>query len=229
MGRKAMSRAKPVFLSYARRTAGSAARAVHEELGKEICFIDTEDIEVADRFPQRLSEALLSARLVVAFVDRVYFKRWHCLREWMLTLAPWRSAIESGRGNPDSALAHLVIVFASDLAEEDLARLPPQAQRTNWLTAADPRKIAEHVRRRLRKTRATVRRQFQTFRVPPSSRDLLTSDAVLPLQPRPDTRRAEHVSFRACSRMSVDRLAEIKTRSRYALTAIRCSACGQSR
>ena len=58
-----------------------------------MCFLDVEDIETADRFPPRLSDALLGAKLVVAFVDAAYFQRWYCLREWALALTPWRSAV----------------------------------------------------------------------------------------------------------------------------------------
>jgi tetratricopeptide (TPR) repeat protein len=175
---------KPVFLSYARQTSGRDALALHEALGNALCFVDVEDLETADRFPERLSEALLGAKLFVAFVDQVYFRRWYCLREWMLALAPWRSAVESGHKNPDAALAHLVVVLAGDLADEDLARLPPPAQRTNWLKGAETQTIAGHVRRRLARTRSSVRRQLETFRVAAANRDLLASDAVLPFQPR---------------------------------------------
>src|SRR5215471_9331911 len=179
-----MPKTKPVFLSYARQTSKREALALHETLGNALCFVDIEDIEVADRFPERLSQALVGAKLVVAFVDQVYFRRWYCLREWMLALAPWRAAVEAGHRNSDAALAHLVIVLARDLADEDLARLPPPAQRTNWLKGADTRAIAGHVRQRLARMRSTVRRQFETFHVPVASRDLLASDAVLPFQPR---------------------------------------------
>ena len=58
-----------VFLSYARRTGGPGVRALHRELGEKVCFLDAEDVETADCFPQRLSDALLDAKVVVAFVD----------------------------------------------------------------------------------------------------------------------------------------------------------------
>jgi len=32
---------------------------------------------VADRFLERLSQALVGAKLVVAFIDQVYFRRWY--------------------------------------------------------------------------------------------------------------------------------------------------------
>jgi hypothetical protein len=55
------------------------AEGVYRELGGDeagLAFLDTEEIEHGDRFPQRLIDALLASRIVVIFADPAYFRRW---------------------------------------------------------------------------------------------------------------------------------------------------------
>jgi hypothetical protein len=77
-----------VFLSYVRSTAASAARALNQSLGQDVCFLDTDDIAAGEVFPERLTDAILGAQVFVAFLDETYFQRWYCLREWLLARAP---------------------------------------------------------------------------------------------------------------------------------------------
>ncbi len=42
--------AHPVFISYARDASAEHARALHEALGGRTAFLDTEDIEIGERF-----------------------------------------------------------------------------------------------------------------------------------------------------------------------------------
>jgi hypothetical protein len=65
----------PVFISYAWATSSSQAVALYEALkGTEAeAFLDDVAVAPPEEIPGRLAEALLSARVVVAFVDTAYF------------------------------------------------------------------------------------------------------------------------------------------------------------
>lgn len=62
-----MSLEFPVFISYVRIESRNQAVALHTALGgaEGLAFLDTEDIEHGERFPERLASALLGARVIV--------------------------------------------------------------------------------------------------------------------------------------------------------------------
>jgi hypothetical protein len=61
-------------------------RHVDDFTRAERCFLDIQDIEILEHFPRRLSEALLGARVMVAFIDPTYFQRWYCDRRSLASL-----------------------------------------------------------------------------------------------------------------------------------------------
>src|SRR5215217_4668871 len=80
---------KDVFISYARKASREYAEALHDELGEDLAFLDTEDIPFGDAFPERLVDALLDSRVVVILAEPVYFTRWYCLLEYRLARTPF--------------------------------------------------------------------------------------------------------------------------------------------
>jgi hypothetical protein len=80
--------AKPVFISYAPKTASAAAEAVCKALGEERVFLDRNDIPYDENLPRAIGEALLGAQVVVVFADELYFTRRYCLAEMRLAVAP---------------------------------------------------------------------------------------------------------------------------------------------
>src|SRR5262245_958260 len=118
---------KQVFISYARDSNAGPARALATKLGRDVAFLDEQDITLLEEFPSVLTDALLASHVVVAFVDATYFERWYCLREWMLARAPWLAARKRG-GDTRLALEHMILVLPDvELARGDRARLPTEA------------------------------------------------------------------------------------------------------
>ena len=142
-----------VFLSYARSTAQRSAADVYRELGSQLAFLDTEDIEFNDQFPQRLVDALLASRVVVVFADTTYFKRWYCILEFRAALSPFTYLTERGTATStqrSTALEGVVVVLPpNDQPSLDEWNLPPELQRIQWARADDPVSIAAMVRSRL--------------------------------------------------------------------------------
>lgn len=87
-----------VFISYARSTSSDFAEALHGALGGKGCvsFLDSSDIDAGERIPLQVLEALLEARAVVIFADEAYFTRWYCLREFDISLSPYRALLRRG-------------------------------------------------------------------------------------------------------------------------------------
>ncbi len=141
----------PVFISYARKTSRDAAVALHRALGRfdVSAFLDTSDIEAGEHFPKALLDALLSAKVVVAFVDETYFKRWYCLRELRTALAPYHALFFRGsvaEHEKEQMLAHLVLALPQKLPDS-FQGLPPKVKTANWPPASDIPKLAELVRK----------------------------------------------------------------------------------
>src|SRR5262245_14643270 len=81
-----------VFLSYARSVNRPDAENLYHELGGNaagLAFLDTDEIEHGDHFPQRLIDGLLASRIVVIFADPAYFTRWYCLCEFRAARTPF--------------------------------------------------------------------------------------------------------------------------------------------
>jgi hypothetical protein len=85
----------------------------------DACFLDVSELEYGDEFPRRLTEALLGSRVFVAFVDRTYFQRWYCLREWLLARAPHDDLLRSGAiaSAVDAAVGHFVAALGVNARE----------------------------------------------------------------------------------------------------------------
>ncbi|MEM7307907.1 MAG: tetratricopeptide repeat protein, partial [Planctomycetota bacterium] len=166
---------KPVFVSYARSTSADAARALVRELGEESCFLDERDLDELCEFPRELTGALLAARVVVVLVDERYFRRWYCVREWMLAVAPWRQTLRGAEVPDDElALGHLVVALPETPLElRDQERLPPRVQRENLPLAGETQVLADAVRRRLESSELTLAQRFQQIGVPDTERDVL--------------------------------------------------------
>jgi tetratricopeptide (TPR) repeat protein len=145
--------AHPVFLSYARSASLPFARAVYEALGgagEDLAFLDEVDIDYGERFPERIIDELLGARVVVIFAEPVYFTRWYCLLEFRLARTAFLKSLEPGSSlTPQTAIAPLVLALPPTGTPPEVDRFPPLAQATNWPSVNDPSAIAALVRRRL--------------------------------------------------------------------------------
>jgi len=136
-----------VFISYARAVSAASARALCDELvarGVSV-FLDESAIDVGDRFPTSIVDALLSARVVVAFMEPVYFTRWYCVWEWRATLAGYEALVASPTSTTavrDAALEGVVLVLPADGSAAALQHAPPALQQTNWPWAGDPARVA---------------------------------------------------------------------------------------
>ncbi len=142
-----------VFISYARATSSASAEALHQELARVgvPAFLDRAELSVGERFPGALMEALLSSSVVVVFADAAYFKRWYCLAELRIALAP-AIALPSGapRMELDAALSPLVLALPPEgLPREELERLPPPLRETHWPAAGDTHVLISLVHEKL--------------------------------------------------------------------------------
>ena len=155
--------------------AGAAA-ALHAELGPEVCFLDSDAIELEEMFPRRLAMALDAARVIVVLATPGYFERWYCLREWMAALLPWTSAAGSQNA---SELDHVIVALGAPFSPEDRQRLPPPIQQRNLPSAADIKSVARLVSERLAFEPPTLGDRLAATGGR-SALDLFTADAALP-------------------------------------------------
>lgn len=172
----------PVFISYARKTNRENARALRDELGADSCFLDEQDLEIGDTFPKELTDALLASRVLVAFVDSTYFKRWYCLREWMLARAPFDELVkrESSAAQREAALSHVVVALAEDVGDHIVRRLPAPLQVRNWPATTSTAHIAALVRSRLKSAGASLAERCDQANVPSSWRSAMVDQAAVP-------------------------------------------------
>jgi tetratricopeptide (TPR) repeat protein len=145
---------RPVFISYARVESRDEARALYEELGgrEGPAFLDTEDIELGEQFPQRLIDGVLQARVVVVFLSAGYLGRWYCIRELRLALSEFEASIakpEATAAEKAEALAGIVIALPPGRSDGLLDHLPPQLRTAAWPLATDTERLAELVNLRL--------------------------------------------------------------------------------
>ncbi|QSQ23237.1 toll/interleukin-1 receptor domain-containing protein [Pyxidicoccus parkwayensis] len=138
----------PVFISYARSTSREQAEALHRALGEEVAFLDTSGIELGQRFPGVLADALLGARVIVVFVDEAYFTRWYCLWELRTALTPFM-ALPPDASEADKSLSLASIVLAlppEGGASRALERLPPLLRSIQWPSSNQTERLAQWVR-----------------------------------------------------------------------------------
>jgi hypothetical protein len=94
---------------------------VRQELGQSVSvFIDTTNVEAGDTWPDSITEALLSARCLLAVWSTEYFQSQWCVREWRTFLA--REQLISARGATGCKLIVPVTV-------QDGLKFPPEARR----------------------------------------------------------------------------------------------------
>jgi tetratricopeptide (TPR) repeat protein len=171
-----------VFLSYARSTSRTSARALHDAFGGDTCFLDTDDLDLGEEFPRRLTEALLASRVFVAFVDETYFKRWYCLREWSLARAAFDELLR--RGTSQTALVHAIdhiVVALGSNSGALLAHLPPELSQRTWPHLRETRKLEALVRSKLSKVRFPISSLYDKVGVPLTKRSAMVDEAAVPL------------------------------------------------
>ncbi len=174
----------PVFISYARRTSRNNAEALHFELGRRAvaAFLDTSDIEAGVTFPSVIADAVLGARVFVAFADEAYFRRWYCLRELHFALSAYLACVTRGGTAEEKrqALQHIVVVLPPQgHAALDMNLLPPELRVTNWLHADETERLAGFIEARLEKSRKTIEETLGA-RNAAAARDELVRPSRLP-------------------------------------------------
>jgi len=150
-----------VFISYARRTSASAARALHAALGNE-AFFDQDDIEPGERFPARIVDALLMSKVVVVFPDQAYFDRMHCRWELKTALEPFNRSAAAG----SERVSHLIVVLPPGARPSELDRFPAEIQTTSWSSADDTGAVVTLVRRQLEASRLTLGARYAAIGQP---------------------------------------------------------------
>ncbi|HEX7238836.1 MAG TPA: toll/interleukin-1 receptor domain-containing protein, partial [Longimicrobiaceae bacterium] len=173
----------PVFISYARDASREHAVALHEALGEEIAFLDTEDIATGDHFPERLVDSLFDAKVVVIFAEPVYFTRWYCLLEFRIARTPFLRMVEHAGSTPaeqEDALHSIVIAYPPRGVSPEMERFPSLVGATNWPSVQEPEKIAEMVLARLAANPPTLRERYAALGDADSARRTLLEATKLP-------------------------------------------------
>jgi tetratricopeptide (TPR) repeat protein len=127
----------PVFISYARSASAAEAQSFADRLG-DLAFLDTDDIEDGDDFPQRLLDGVLDARVVVIFATKSYSERRFCRLEMRLALAGCNAA------------ATQIVLALGHGSNSVLDSLPVTVADQSWPAAAEPERLAALVRQRLK-------------------------------------------------------------------------------
>jgi len=168
-----------VFLSYARQATQTSADALSTALtaaGVSV-FLDHEDIPYGTEIPDRLADALLGARVVVVFLEPIYFTRWYCRLEFKLATAV--------AARDSAAALHVVLALPADSADvarlgPDLDELPPALRATNWPNAADTAALVRLVLQRRASTPAPLGDAVERVLGADAARSILTDPARLP-------------------------------------------------
>ena len=132
-----------VFISHQR--GGKGARPLHEALVARgvSSFLDEEMIDPGNPFPERLADAMLAARVVVAFMDDEYLKRPWCIYELRVATAP-------ARADANAAMDHLVVALPAEGATTAITdRLPPASASQSWPNASNTEVLVALVEERL--------------------------------------------------------------------------------
>jgi TIR domain len=135
---------RPVFISYARSASAAEAQALADRLG-DLAFLDTDDIDDGGDFPHRLLDAVLDAHVVVIFATKSYSERRFCRLEMRLALAGCNTA------------ATQIVLALGDGSNGVLDAMPSAVADQSWPPAAEPERLDELVRQRLRIARIPIR------------------------------------------------------------------------
>jgi tetratricopeptide (TPR) repeat protein len=174
--------AHPVFISYARKASRPHAEDLHKALGARTAFLDSDAIEIGDRFPETLVDALLGARVVVIFAEPVYFTRWYCLLEFRMARTPFlRVAGRPGATarEKEDALRGLVVAMP-DGADPMLERFPALVSGRNWPNVGEIDRIARLVRAELKAKPPTLRERYEALGIADEARATLLESTRLP-------------------------------------------------
>ena len=174
---------QPVFISYARKTSRQFAEQLHQALGADTAFLDSSDIEVGERFPETIADALFASRVVVIFADETYFHRWYCLWELRTVLEPYRALPPQGsEAQKRNELKPLVVALAPDgVTPAEFKWLPPLLRVEHRASANDTLRLAEEVRSRLASVQRTLEERLKSVGLDPLSiRARLVEEAALP-------------------------------------------------
>ena len=183
---------KPVFISYARRSSRDQAVALHRALTDAgvAAFLDTSDIETGERFPEHLTDALLRARLVVVFADSDYFRRWYCLAEYEIALAPYRAVERAGDEDRRQALERIVIALPAGPVDRRVTdSLPPILRTTDWPAANQSAELVALATARVNRISTTFAEALGTAAAADIRRGLIERSGLPPPAPLTTVRR----------------------------------------
>lgn len=137
-----------MFISYARGTALTHARALRDSLAQQGrgVFFDEREIPYGSKIPRDLAEGLIAARVAVVFLDELYLTRPYCIHEFQVI-----TALASDKSLGDGAQAgHLVVALPeSGNVEHLLPHLPPSAAVRSWPRANETGLLAKIVAEQL--------------------------------------------------------------------------------
>jgi tetratricopeptide (TPR) repeat protein len=173
----------PVFISYARDASREYALKLHEALGGRTTFLDTEAIELGERFPEALVDALFNAQVVVIFAEPRYFTRWYCLLEFRMARTPFMRAVERPGATLKErvdALHGLVVALPPRGVDPMMERFPPLVQGRNWPEVDDVEGIAALVEAELAANPSTLRERYASVADPDAARSFLLEATRLP-------------------------------------------------
>jgi tetratricopeptide (TPR) repeat protein len=157
-----------VFISYARRTSAQQADALRRKLEALAVpvFLDTLQAASGEGIPEKVLEALLSAHVVVVFVEKEYFTRRYCEEEWTIAVLAYRALLRRGASPAECANALDPIVVARPSGGElpaEWERLPPALKVGDWPLASESQGLADLVRSRLEQIRVSIGERLSTL------------------------------------------------------------------
>lgn len=173
----------PVFISYARDASREHANALHEALGGETAFLDTDAITIGARFPETLVDALFGAQVVVIFAEPSYFTRWYCLLEFRIARTPFLRAVERSGATAQEkagALRGLVVAMPPHGVDPMMDRFPPLVKARNWPAVGDTERIAKLVKAELDANPPPLSERFTSTAEAEHARSILLEATLLP-------------------------------------------------
>jgi tetratricopeptide (TPR) repeat protein len=150
-----------VFISYSRKASTSSAERLKASLESVgiTAFMDSSNLELGERFPGALAHSILASRLVVVFVEDLYFQSWCCLRELRTALGPFDLAMRKvPREETELAqsLQPIVLALPDANPRATLDRFPPRLSGVNWPLARDTEQLVRFIRARLDSNKLSI-------------------------------------------------------------------------
>jgi hypothetical protein len=176
----------PVFFSYARQTSRESILAAYQATGGSdsgLVFLDIEQVDYGDAFPEAIADALLDARVAVLFLDATYFSRWYCLLEMRLAIAPYLNATRTGTSSAEQkqdALRSVVLVLSPSVTPDHLLRFPAEVRSIHWPQSTDTDAIVALLVARLNTGGPTLRDQLDRLGGAEAERRRLLDSCRLP-------------------------------------------------